>query len=445
MIAAAISLALLALPRWTYEVTASGSDLAVQARFPPGSGEEFTIEGTEDFVGDVQVAGRAVARTGDRWNAPACERGCTLTYRFALGAAAAADDPDVAARFGRVIESPPASWLLHPRAGARGTSIQFRVISAPGESFAVGLPPGDEPGTYVLEADALPFSPYAAFGPMETTDVHLGTRSLRIAIVPSRREFAGGELLQWISQQAHSVAAYFGRLPVDHTLLLVLPVEGRGVHGRTMGGGGATVLFWLGTRSTRATLQRDWVLVHELVHTALPSLNRYAHRWAEEGLATYVEPIVRARAGLVSDTQFWRDLVEGLPQGLPRAGDRGLDATPTWGRTYWGGALFWLLADVQIRERTRGARSLDDALRGVLLKSGGIGARWPLARVLREGDAAVGTPVLEELHARMGAAAAPVDLDSLFRRLGVSTSVGETRFDDRAPLARVRAAITAAP
>jgi len=172
-------------------------------------------------------------------------------------------------------------------------------------------------------------------------------------------------------------------------------------------------------------------------------LSRYGHRWAEEGLATYVEPIVRARGGLVSDAQFWRDLVEGLPQGLPRAGDRGLDSTPTWGRTYWGGALFWLLADVQIRERTQGRRSLDDALRAVLVKSGGIAARWPLARVLREGDAAVGVPVLEELHARMGSAAAPVDLDALFRRLGVPTSGSERRFDDRAPLARVRAAITA--
>jgi predicted metalloprotease with PDZ domain len=445
MATAVLSFVLLALPRWTYEVTATGSDLAVRARFPPGSGDELTIEGTEDFVSDVQVAGQAVARTGDRWNVPACRRGCSLTYRFALGAAAATDDPDVAARFGKMIEAPPASWLLHPRAGARGASIQFRVVAAPGERFAVGLPPGDEPGTYALEADALPLSPYAAFGPMETSELPVGAQSLRIAVTPSGRELDGGELLQWISQQAHAVAAYFGRLPVDHTLLLVLPVEGRGVHGRTMGGGGATVLFWLGTRATRATLQRDWVLVHELVHTALPSLQRYAHRWAEEGLATYVEPIVRVRAGQISDARFWRDLMEGLPQGLPRAGDRGLDATPTWGRTYWGGALFWLLADVQIRERTRGARSLDDALRAVILKSGGIAARWPLARVLREGDAAVGVPVLEELHARMGATVAPVDLDSLFRRLGVIRRGSEVRFDDGAPLAGVRAAITRRP
>jgi L-lactate permease len=25
-------------------------------------------------------------------------------------------------------------------------------------------------------------------------------------------------------------------------------------------------------------------------------------------------------------------------------GDQGLDHTPTWARTYWGGALFWMMA-----------------------------------------------------------------------------------------------------
>lgn len=54
------------------------------------------------------------------------------------------------------------------------------------------------------------------------------------------------------------------------------------------------------------------------------------------------------------------------PFGRPEAGDRGLDRTPTWGRTYWGGAFFCFVADVQIREATHGAKSLDDALRAIV-------------------------------------------------------------------------------
>jgi hypothetical protein len=41
-------------------------------------------------------------------------------------------------------------------------------------------------------------------------------------------------------------------------------------------------------------------------------------------------------------------MVSGMPQGEPQRGDRGLDGTHTWGRTYWGGAMFCLLTDVEI-------------------------------------------------------------------------------------------------
>ena len=87
----------------------------------------------------------------------------------------------------------------------------------------------------------------------------------------------------------------------------------------------------------------------------------------EEGLATYVEPLGRARTGLIAVEQVWSELLDGLPKGLPGAGDRGLDRTPTWGRTYWGGALFWFLADVEIRRRTSGRRGLD-ALRAIVVR-----------------------------------------------------------------------------
>ena len=134
--------------------------------------------------------------------------------------------------------------------------------------------------------------------------------------------------------------------------------------------------------------------MHELVHLGFPSLPR-RHHWAEERLATYVEPIVRARAGELSAEKVWGNLVRGLPQGLPGRGDEGLDRTLTWGRTYWGGALFWLLADVEIRERPGNRLGLEDALRPLVAQGGSIAERWPLQRALEVGDRAVGTRVLE--------------------------------------------------
>ena len=58
---------------------------------------------------------------------------------------------------------------------------------------------------------------------------------------------------------------------------------------------------------------------------------------ARKGLATYVESIARAQAGELGVEQVWAGFVKGMPNGLPQSGDRGLDHTHTWGRTYWGG------------------------------------------------------------------------------------------------------------
>ena len=114
---------------------------------------------------------------------------------------------------------------------------------------------------------------------------------------------------------------------------------------------GRAITIAVGRASSASDFAEDWVLTHEMVHLAFPSVPE-EHHWIEEGSATYVEPIARARTGDLSPEKVWGDLVDGLPKGLPQAGDRGLDFTPTWGRTYWGGALFCLLADIEIRKRT---------------------------------------------------------------------------------------------
>ena len=68
--------------------------------------------------------------------------------------------------------------------------------------------------------------------------------------------------------------------------------------------------------------------------------------------------------------------------------------------------------------------------------------RVPLVETLALGDRATGTHVLTELHAAMGTSPHPVDLDALFRSLGVSIVKDQVVFDDAAPLAAVRRAIT---
>jgi predicted metalloprotease with PDZ domain len=181
-------------------------------------------------------------------------------------------------------------------------------------------------------------------------------------------------------------------------------------------------------------------MTHELLHVSLPSLSR-EHTWLSEGIATYVEPVVRARDGQITAEKFWRDLLDGLPQGLPEAGDEGLERTHTWGRTYWGGSLFCFVADVTLRERTQNARSLDDVLRAVVATGATVESHWEIERFLDVGDRATGLRVLHELYDRMGLAPGTIDLPALWSRLGVIRNGDRVAFDDRAPLALIRRSI----
>ncbi|HVY44385.1 MAG TPA: hypothetical protein VHB21_00845, partial [Minicystis sp.] len=132
-----------------------------------------------------------------------------------------------------------------------------------------------------------------------------------------------------------------------------------------------------------------------------------------------------------------------LAFGAPAPGDGPLDGASSWGRVYWGGALFCLLADVEIREQTHGQKALDDALRALIERGGNVSRRWDVARVVEIGDAATGTHVLTDLYARLGKADGRVDVPRLLRSLGVRLVAGDVQFDDAAPRAAIRRALVA--
>ena len=249
----------------------------------------------------------------------------------------------------------------------------------------------------------------------------------------------------WIQRSAVAVSTYFGRFPVARVGLLVIAGEGERVGpATTFGYESSAMRVHVGTEASEAMFQNDWVLVHEMVHLALPNVPRRSE-WLLEGNATYVEPIARAQAGQLAPQAVWRWAVEDMSKGQPGPDDQGLDHTHTWGRTYWGGAMFWLLAEIAIYEKSAGRYRLQDALRAINRASGGNTAMWEVERVLAAGDAAVRLDVLASAYGAMKDRPVHVDLDDALKRLGVSEVDGEIRFDDSAPLAALRRSITAAP
>lgn len=326
-----------------------------------------------------------------------------------------------------------ASSLPLSAAGFAAVVLAISALSSPVAAAAVALarPPS---------AEAIKLSGECA-----------GQRRLTVAGADIRLQFEAADyalgpaaICAWVAQAALNVGNYFRRFPVARVRIAITAVDaGKVATGATYGAadGGPLIVIKLGRHADQASLDRDWVMTHEFVHLAVPSVPDRSH-WLEEGIATYVEPIARVELGQLTAGKVWSDLLRDLPQGLPRAGDRGLDHTPTWGRTYWGGALFCLLADVEIRRRSDNRKSLRDALRGVLAAGGNIEHDWSAAQVFAAGDQAIGMTVLADLYRGMSATPGMATLDKLWQQLGVARGRDDTvHYAADAPLAAVRAAI----
>jgi hypothetical protein len=252
-------------------------------------------------------------------------------------------------------------------------------------------------------------------------------------------------MLTWINRSARIVADYYGQFPAPLVTIRLRGMDGGGVGGgRTTNDSGLEIQVRVGRESTADALSSDWVLVHEMVHLALPEMGR-AHNWLAEGLAIYVEGVARAQSGNRDIADVWAEDRRSMPMGLPRAGEGGMDQTSTWGRTYWGGALYCLQAEVAIREQTANRVGLQTALRAILKETGGYAYDRDIGEVLRIGDAATGTHVLYSLYSQIRATAVMPNLDLLWTLLGVPNDPKTQPFDDHAPLAAVRIAITAKP
>jgi hypothetical protein len=249
-------------------------------------------------------------------------------------------------------------------------------------------------------------------------------------------------LREWIERSARIVAAYYARFPAPLVVLRIQAAQGEGVRGgRTTNDSGLMIQVSVGRDTTAGDLAADWVLVHEMVHLALPEIGR-RHNWLAEGLAVYVEGIARAQSGNRDIADVWAEYRRSMPLGLPHAGEGGMDESPTWGRTYWGGALFCLQAEVAIREQTGNRAGLQTALRAILKETGGYRAERGIDEVLRIGDAATGTRALQDLYQANKATPVTPDLALLWVRLGVPDDPKSQSFDDHAPLAAIRIAIT---
>jgi predicted metalloprotease with PDZ domain len=364
---------------------------------------------------------------------------------------------DVAARFGKSLVAGASSFLFTPMPRVDGVPVTVTFDEAKGlatglRQAAGGANDAGGPNGYTVESHELRVATYTVFGAREVRKLDAPGTALRMALLDAPFALGAERMGRWIETAFGAVAAFYGQAPDSEVLVVVAPVPGeRGVKfGRLLPESAPGIVLIVGEKTTERDLATDWMLTHELFHVGTPSYGAKSG-WFDEGLATYFEPLIRARAGIHTEQAVWEEFASEMPRGLHALTKIGLSKGDARDDIYWGGGLFCLLADVEARRRTGGKLGLEDGLRAVLRAGGNSSVVWSLEETLAAMDQAIGEPVLGELAKRHLEGGAPVDFEKLLRELGVIVPRsapgpgGKPRravgFDEKAPLAAVRRAI----
>lgn len=285
------------------------------------------------------------------------------------------------------------------------------------------------------------FMPYTAFDKLNHTILKVENATLKIGFAPGKLDLSNQQILNWIKNSAEVVAKYYGQFPVNSARVLIVPTAGKGVKGgQAFGYKGAAIRVFVGQQSDYTDLKKDWIAIHEMIHLALPNTHQ-RHIWLAEGLSTYIESISRVQAGQLSEEFVWKGFIKAMPYGLPKEGDKGLDYTHTWGRTYWGGALFCLLTDIEIRKQTNNKMGLQDALIGLIKKGGNNERIWSILEIIEATDYVTGKKVVYEQYMKMYNTPIKTNLEELWTKLGINKDGDKITFNRDAPLAKIRQAI----
>jgi hypothetical protein len=206
---------------------------------------------------------------------------------------------------------------------------------------------------------------YSVFGSFEHQSFSVMGTSVEVARLGLRPP--ADEIRRWLGGALQATASVGGRFPHDRVHFIIIPTPSQDKHvafGMVRRGGGASVLLLPSPNATVGQLEADWVAVHELSHLWLPHLYP-GDRWITEGIATYLQEVLRARCGLQSSERAWTRLQEGFERGR-RAGtgrplaseSREMSRTGAYHRVYWAGAAFALAVDLRLRKESNGEMTL---------------------------------------------------------------------------------------
>ncbi len=256
------------------------------------------------------------------------------------------------------------------------------------------------------------------------------------------------EVLQrWAAEAARATLTASGRFPLDAARARIVQRESDDASavpwGQTVRRDGVTVVLVVRADAGADALRADWTAVHEFAHLFHPFLGGDG-RWMAEGLASYWQNVLRARAGLLAPDEAWRRLDAGFARGrhatgsggaVPLSALRGRGATM---RVYWAGAAYWLQADLALRARGSSLDAVFDAWTRCCLRKDAEMTPLAFAHALDRID---GRDLFARLWREHANATTFPDLAVAYATLGLHTDDGTLSLDPDPRKRRLRDAI----
>jgi M61 glycyl aminopeptidase len=406
------------------------------------------------FVSAItRTSGRSVAQGSNTWSAADWQAGECLAYRVDLDAIGAAHDTDVGFRLGD--DRVAAPQLLFLRPDVQGDATAAATVTLPAQ-WGVSAPWEETAHDGKSIHFRIPNTPAnwsanVAFGHFKEERMPLPGGVLRVSVLHGADDEQRAKLHDWLSRVTKAILSAYGRLPLPDVQVLVLPMPSHRravMFGQSIRGEGNALELLVDPSRPISEFDNDWVAVHELSHLMHPYLGDRGS-WLSEGLATYYQNVLRARAGLLAPVQAWDRMKEGFEDqrgsysASLQESARDMHATHDFQRIYWSGAAFWMTVDTDLRRDSHGKLTLDLALsrfRDCCLPAY---KRWEPDDFVAKLDALLGTHTISVRYREFADMRRFPDWKKVYAALGIGNADGHLHLDNDAPDAALRDAIMA--
>jgi hypothetical protein len=254
--------------------------------------------------------------------------------------------------------------------------------------------------------------------PCTQVNAHHGYERLEVSggtlLIDWQGEFSDAQrtkLKSWLESVSQTVSLLNGSLPRPKIRIELKPYPAKQAvpFARILRYAPEGVLFYLNPEKPLDEFVTDWTAYHELSHLFIPYPG-LDDVWFSEGLASYYQNILQFRAGLLNREQTLERLQGGFERGRQDARHHELTLGElslvmrekhAFMRVYWTGALYFLEADIKLRQLTADTdnpMTLDDVLSQFaiccLLKE----REWTGLEIAAQFDLLVGSPLFAPLY-----------------------------------------------